>query len=311
MTLQQLRYFCEIAAHDWNISKAAKFLNTSQPGVSRQMHFLEKELDTVIFKRRKNRIVGVTAVGSIALAKAQRIIRESTSLKLLASHFDERGGNAIKIAATYSQARYVLPRVVKEFVRTHPGIEIFLKQGVPAELAQLVERGDADLSVSSMPPTIPENVVILRCAVVERIAVVPVNHPLARLRKITLEQIAKYPVITYDGAFIGRSAVLGAFERAGLALKIAISATDTDVMKAYAAQGLGVAIISAVAWDARSDKALRAIQVSDLFGQDTVYICIRRHTHLRRSVREFIATLAPQIDPASIAEAIYGTAIEL
>jgi LysR family transcriptional regulator, cys regulon transcriptional activator len=311
MTLQQLRYFCEIAAHDWNISKAAKSLHTSQPGMSRQMQALEKELGTVIFLRRKKRIVGVTAVGSIALAKAQRIIRESTNLKLLGGHFDKKGGNTIKIAATYTQARYVLPRVVRDFVRSHPDMEIFLKQGLPSELAELVERGDADLSLSSMPPTVPENVVILRCAAVERIAVVPAGHPLARSRKLTLEQIAKFPIITYDSAYIGRSAVLGAFERAGLAPKIAISAVDADVMKAYVAQGLGVAIISAVAWGTADDKALRAIQVSDLFGQDTIYICLRRHQHLRRPVREFIAAFAPQIEESSIAEAIYGTAIEL
>jgi LysR family transcriptional regulator, cys regulon transcriptional activator len=311
MTLQQLRYFCEIAAHDWNISKAAKSLHTSQPGMSRQMQSLEKELGTVIFVRRKKRIVGVTAVGSIALAKAQRIIRETGNLKLLANHFDKRGGNAIKVATTYAQARYVLPRVLKDFMRVHPEIEIFLKQGVPSDLAASVERGDADLSVSSMPPTVPENVVMLRCAVVERIVVVPAGHPLARSRKLTLERIAEFPIITYDSADIGRSAVLGAFERAGLAPKIAISTADTDVMKAHVAQGLGVAIISAVAWEESADKSLRAVQVSDLFGQDTIYICLRRHTHLRRAVREFIAALAPHIDPTSIAEAIYGTAIEL
>jgi LysR family cys regulon transcriptional activator len=311
MTLQQLRYFCEIAAHDWNISKAAKSLHTSQPGVSRQMRALEKEVGTVIFARRKNRIVGVTAVGSIALAKAQRIIRESINLKLLGDHFDKRGGNAIKVGATHAQARYVLPAVVKAFARTHPDVEIYLKQGVPSDLAKLVERGDADLSVSSMPPAVPENIVMLPCAVVERVAIMPVGHPLARSRKLTLEQLAKFPIITYDGAYIGRSAVLGAFERAGLAPKIAISAMDTDVMKACAVQGLGVAIMSKVAWDPASDRNLRAVEVSDLFGQDTIYLCLRRVTHLRRAVREFIAMLAPQIDAASIAEAIYGTAIEL
>jgi LysR family cys regulon transcriptional activator len=311
VTLQQLRYLCEIAAHDWNISKAAKFLHTSQPGMSRQIQSLEKELGTIIFVRRKKRILGVTAVGSIALAKAQRIIRESTNLKLLADHFDKKGGNTIKIAATHSQARDVLPGVIKKFVRTRPDIEIYLKQGTPSDLAELVERREVDLSISSMPSTVPENVVILRCAVIDRFAIMPVAHPLARLRKLTLEQIAKFPIITYDSAYIGRSAVLGAFERAGLTPKIALSATDADVMKAYAAQGMGIAIISAVAPDTGADKGLRAIQVSEHFGQDTIYICVRRHTHMRRVVREFISAFAPSIDAASIAEAIYGTAIEL
>jgi LysR family cys regulon transcriptional activator len=306
MTLQQLRYFCEIAAREWNISKAARTLNTSQPGVSRQMQFLEDELGVAIFARRNHRIIGVTDAGSVALSIAQRIVSESESLKTLRSRLDESGANTLTIAATHTQARYVLPTVVKRFTESRPEIEVFLQQGVPSKLARLVDRGDADISVSTMPPVVPEDVVMLPCIVVERIAVVPADHPLAASRRITLEDIAKFPIITYDTAFIGRSAVLGAFDRAGLSPKVAISAVDTDVMKAYAEQGLGVAIISEVAFDPAIDRNLRAIPVSDIFGRDSIYIGLRRFTHLRRIVREFINVYAPEVDLAGVARAING-----
>lgn len=306
MTLQQLRYFCEISARDWNISKAARSLNTSQPGISRQMQFLEEELGITIFARHNNRIIGVTDAGAAALSIAQRIVGEADGLKTLRSRLDEGGTNTLTIAATHTQARYVLPAVVKAFTKGRPDIEVFLQQGVPSKLARLVQRGDADISVSTMPPVVPEDVVLLPCVIVERVAVMPVDHPLAALRALTLEDIAKYPIITYDTAFIGRSAVLGAFERAGLSPKVAISAVDTDVMKAYAEQGLGIAIISEVAFDPNIDRSLRAIPVSDIFGRDTIYIGLRRFTHLRRLVREFISTFAPDLDLTGVLRAING-----
>jgi LysR family cys regulon transcriptional activator len=306
MTLQQLRYFCEIAARDWNISKAARSLNTSQPGISRQMQFLEEELGITIFARRNHRITGVTDAGAIALSIAQRVLGESNSLKTLRAKLDEGGTNTLTIAATHTQARYVLPVVVKEFTKGRPDIEVFLQQGVPSKVARLVERRDADLSVSTMPPEVPDDVVMLPCVVVERVAVMPANHPLAALRSLTIQDIARYPIITYDTSFIGREAVLGAFERAGLSPRVAISAVDTDVMKAYAEQGLGIAIISEVAFDREIDRNLCAIPVSDIFGRDTIYIGLRRFTHLRRLVREFIGVFAPDLDLPAALRAING-----
>jgi LysR family cys regulon transcriptional activator len=310
MTLQQLRYFCEIAARDWNISKAARSLNTSQPGISRQMQFLEDELGTTIFARRNNRIIGVTEAGSVALSIARRIIGEAESLKTFLSRLDEGKPRTLTVAATHTQARYVLPTVVKQFVQARPDVEVFLQQGVPSQLARLVQQGDADISISTMPPVVPEDVVMLPSLVVARIAVMPADHPLAGADTLTLEQIAQFPIITYDSAFIGRSAVLGTFDRAGLVPKVAISAVDTDVMKAYAAQGLGIAIISEVAFDPAADRNLRAIPVSNILGQDTIYIGLRRFTHVRRLVREFIGVFAPDLELYTISRAVNGELAE-
>jgi LysR family transcriptional regulator, cys regulon transcriptional activator len=308
MTLQQLRYFCEIAASDWNISKASRTLNTSQPGISRQMQALEQDLGITLFVRRSNRIVGVTDLGNLALATAKRIVGEADGLKTLRSRFDEGVSAKITIAATHTQARHALPPIIKQYAKLNPGVEVFLQQGVPSKLARLVDSREADISISTMPPVLPDDVVLIPCSVSKRVAVMPSDHPLAKSANLSLAQIAQFPIITYDGAFIGRSVVLSIFEKAGLAPNVVISAVDTDIMKAYAAQGLGIAIMSDVAFDETIDRGLSAITVDKILGEDTIYIGLRRFTHLRRAVREFITLLVPEIDLASVAHAVNGTA---
>jgi LysR family cys regulon transcriptional activator len=177
MTLRQLEYFCEIANNGWNISRAAKSLNTSQPGISRQMQAVEDELGVVLFVREKNRIIGVTEPGQVALTIAQRILRDFSNLKRLRNEFDEADDGVLKIAATHTQARYVIPKVLKTFTQTHPKTELVLRQGTPTDLVRLVAAGVSDFSVSTLPLEVPESVVMLPCFAVDRVAVVPASHP--------------------------------------------------------------------------------------------------------------------------------------
>lgn len=309
MTLQQLRYLCEIAARDWNISKAARALHTSQPGISRQMQSLEQELGIAIFTRHNNRIAGVTEMGRLALTMAQRIVSESDELRSIRNHFDTGASRSIKIAATHTQARYALPSVVKQFTARHPGVEVSLLQGVPLALAKFVSSQEADISVSTEPADVPEDVVMIPLLVVKRLAIMPRTHPLAKHEKLTLKELSQYPIITYANAFVGRSMVLSAFEKEGLVPNVVISAVDTDIMKAYAAQGMGIAIMSEVAYNEVADRGLRAICVSEVLGEDTVCLGLRRFALIRPLVAEFIAMLAPGLDEATLARAVYGRQI--
>lgn len=304
MTLQQLRYLCEIAAQGWNISQAAKSLHTSQPGMSRQMHALETELGVRVFSRRRNRVVGLTGPGRTALALAQRIVTDSAKLKMLAGDGAHGPGGSLTVAATHAQARYVLPEAVKRFTRAHPEVQLYLKQGIPAELVRFVANGEADISVSTMPARLPEDVVMLPFSEIGRIVVVPRRHPLLKSRRVTLAQIARYPLITYDETFPLRESILSTFERAGLSPKVVINAVDTDVMKTYTAAGLGVAIVSEVAFSARHDRELRALPVGDLLGSDKIYLGVRRHTYLRSFAYDFVRLFAPHVTAADLSKAV-------
>jgi len=304
LTLQQLRYLCEIANQGWNISQASKALHTSQPGMSRQMHALEQELGFRIFARRRNRIVGLTEPGRAALALAQRMLGDAARLRTLANDDAAEEGGSLTVAATHTQARYVLPDAVKRFTRVHPEVQLYLKQGIPAELVRLVANGEADISVCGMPTRLPEDVAMLPCFEMARIVLAPRNHPLFALRKVTLEHIARYPLITYDETFGMRGSVLGRFERAGLKPKVVINAVDTDVMKTYTAAGLGIAIVAAVAYSGRDDRELGALRAGELLGSDTIYLGVRRQTYLRRFVYEFVRLFAPRLTAEEFSKAL-------
>jgi LysR family transcriptional regulator, cys regulon transcriptional activator len=304
LTLQQLRYFCEVAAQGWNISQAAKALHTSQPGMSRQMHALEEELGVRLFTRRGNRIVGLTEPGRAALAMAQRMLGDAAKLRMLGSDYADEAGGSLTVSATHTQARYLLPEAVKRFTRAHPQVQLYLKQGIPAELVKLVAQGEADILVSAMPATLPEEVVMLPCFTAERVVVVPPGHPLLGAKRLTLGAIARFPLITYDTTFASRRELLKAFERAGLEPKVVINAVDTDVMKTYTAAGLGIAIVSAVAFNARADRGLRALPVSHLLGCDTIYLGLRRHAYVRGFVFDFIRLVAPRLSAEVVAKAV-------
>src|SRR5688572_28722796 len=107
MTLQQLRAICEIAANDFNASRAALAMHASQPAVSKMLATLESELGAEIFIRARGRIAGLTEFGANVLTLAKRMVHDGKSLSdMAADSFNESAG-ALRIAATHLLARHM------------------------------------------------------------------------------------------------------------------------------------------------------------------------------------------------------------
>jgi LysR family cys regulon transcriptional activator len=136
--------------------------------------------------------------------------------------------------------------------------------------------------------------------------VVPAKHPLLRRKPLTLEALARYPIVTYDFAFANRSLVQKAFESRGLAPQIVLSAQDSDVIKTYVELGLGVGILAKMAFDAQRDRSLRAIDASHLFESSTTHLGIKRGAYLRRYAYDFIETFAPQLPRPLVERVVQG-----
>src|SRR5690606_12917040 len=127
MKLQQLRYVAEIVKQGNHLSAAADALNTSQPGVSRQIQLLESELGVEIFQRTRNRIIGLTEPGEHVLAIAKRVTADIAALKSLKADLESADTGRMVIATTHTQARYVLPNIVVNFIKRYPKVELILK----------------------------------------------------------------------------------------------------------------------------------------------------------------------------------------
>ncbi|MBK7898660.1 MAG: CysB family HTH-type transcriptional regulator [Azonexus sp.] len=309
MKLQQLRYIVEIERRGLNVSEAAEALFTSQPGISKQVRLLEDELGVVIFERSGKRFTGVTEPGRIVLDIAGRILKEAENLRRAGEEFAGGGSGRLVLAATHTQARYALPVVVRDFVAQHPTVKLEMHQGSPTQIAEWVVSGEADLGIATEALGQYEQLVSLPVRQWSHCVVVPEGHALIG-RPLTLPDLARWPLITYDTAFTGRSRINRAFERVGLTPNIALTALDADVIKTYVSLGLGLGIVSALAYDPQRDAGLVALDGSHLFESNTTRLALRRGTYLRGYDYDFIGLFAPHLTRKVVEMAMLGGGAE-
>ena len=304
MKLQQLRYLCEIARRDLSVSAAAEALFTSQPGVSKQLKSLEEELGIEIFVRNGKRLVSITEPGRAVIAIAERMLADAANLKRAGEDFAGEKIGTLTIATTHTQARYALPKAVAAFKRRYPKVQLFIHQGNPTQICDQVAQGEADVCVATEQVAEHPGLVALPCFQWNRCIVVPPKHPLLKVEPLTLDAVAKYPIVTYDFAYANRSVVNRAFEQRGLTPQVVLTAFDADVIKTYVELGLGVGIMAAMAFDAKRDRQLRAIDASHLFPSSTTRLGIKRGAYLRRYAYDFIELFAPNLSRGLVEEAV-------
>ncbi len=287
MNLHQLRFVREAVRQNFNLTEAAKALFTSQPGVSKAIIELEEELGIDIFTRHGKRIRGLTEPGKAVLASVELIMQEVDGLKRI-------------------QARYSLPKVVHAFTQKFPKVKLSLLQGNPRQIAEMVLKDQADLAIATESIADIDGLVSIPCYQWEHLLVAPPEHPLLKSSSITLEEIAAYPLITYDSAFSGRAKIDHAFNLRGLHPQILLEAIDADVIKTYVELGLGVGIIAGMAYDAERDTGLRALSVGHLFGTNVSRVALRRGAYLRSYVYTFLELLTPGLNRKMIDQVMSG-----
>lgn len=295
MKLQQLRYIWEVAHHDLNVSATAQSLYTSQPGISKQIRLLEDELGVEIFARSGKHLTHVTPAGQTIVDQAGEILRKVESIKQVAQEFSNEKRGSLSIATTHTQARYALPPVIGEFISRYPEVSLQLHQGSPIQIAELAADGDVDFAIATEGLELFSDLVMMPCYNWNRCIVVPRNHPLTRVKELTLADVAEHPIVTYVFGFTGRSKLDDAFSDQGLAPKVVFTATDADVIKTYVRLGLGIGIIARMAFDEHQDAGLVALNANHLFDASTTMIGCRRGTFLRGYMYDFIELFAPHL----------------
>jgi len=306
MNLQQLRYVFEVARSGLNVSEAAAALHTSQPGVSKQIRLLEEELGVDVFVRQGKRLTAVTDPGREVLKIAERLLRDLDNLRSVGQEFGAEEEGTLTLATTHTQARYVLPPIVREFMRRHPNVRVSLRQGSPTQVCDTVLAGEADIAIATEAIAEHDELVMLPCYQWNRCVIAPPDHPILKARPLTLEAIAKYPLVTYDFAFTGRSQINKAFAARGLTPNVALTAIDADIIKTYVALGLGIGIVAYMAFDPVADKGLRAVDAAHLFESATTRLGIRRNAWLRGYAYTFIELFAPHLTRRMVQSALAG-----
>jgi LysR family cys regulon transcriptional activator len=297
MKLQQLKYILEVAKHDLNVSATALSLYTSQPGISKQIRLLEDELGVEVFARSGKHLTRITPAGEAILEISADILQKVESIKKVSQEFSDERKGSLSIATTHTQARYALPLAITKFIKSYPDVSLHMQQGTPMQISEMAASGKVDFAIATEALSHFSDLIMMPCYRWNRSVVVPKDHPLAQVSVLTLEDIAKYSLVTYVFGFTGRSKLDDAFKQKGLDPKVVFTAVDSDVIKAYVRLNLGVGIIASMAFDPQVDTDLVALDASHLFESSTTQIGFRKGTFLRGYMYEFINLFAPHLTP--------------
>ncbi|MXP56192.1 HTH-type transcriptional regulator CysB [Pantoea sp. Mhis] len=295
MKLQQLRYIIEVVNHNLNVSSTAEGLYTSQPGISKQIRMLEDELGVQIFTRSGKHLTQVTPAGEKIIQIAREVLFKVDAIKSIAGEHTKPDRGTLYVATTHTQARYALPKVIKNFIKRYPNVSLHMHQGSPKQIAEAVSNGNADFVIATEALHLYDDLIMLTCYHWNRAVIVTTDHPLASKTQVTIEELADFPLITYTFGFTGRSELDAAFNRAGLTPRIAFTATDADVIKTYVRLGLGVGVIANMAIDSISDPDLICIKASEIFTNSTTKIGFKRTMFLRSYMYDFIHIFSPHL----------------
>jgi len=300
MNFQQLRIIREAARCNFNLTEVGTALFTSQSGVSKHIKDLEDELGVELFVRKGKRLLGLTDPGRELLQIVERILLDANNIRNMVEQYSSRDEGQLTVAATHTQARYSLPGVITGFKKTFPRVHLKLHQAGPGEIVNMLLSGDADIGVATEALHDVTRLDSFPYYTWHHGVIVPAGHPLEKLYKLTLQELAKYPIVTYHEGLTGRARIDRSFAEAGLAPDIVMSALDADVIKTYVETGMGIGIIASMAFNPQKDTDLRLLKSEHLFGANTTYIALRRGHYLRSFAYRFIELCSPALSEAAI-----------
>ena len=314
MNLHQFRFVQEAARRNLNLTEAAKALHTSQPGVSKAIIELEEELGIEIFARHGKRLKRITEPGQHVLKSIELIMSEVGNLKRIGEQYSNQDSGTLSIATTHTQARYVLPERVAALRAAYPKVNISMHQGAPGQVARMLIDDVAEIGIATESLADYAELVTLPCYEWQHMLVLPADHPLAKKEHITLQDVAKEPLITYHPSFTGRTKIDLAFAHAHLEPRIALEAIDSDVIKTYVRLGLGVGIAAEMAvQDIVEDCAnnggkggLVTRPAGQLFGKNIARVAFKRSAYLRNFVYTFAELLSNRLSRDLIIKAMNG-----
>jgi DNA-binding transcriptional LysR family regulator len=197
MELRHLRYFVSVA-EALNFTKAAARLRVAQPALSRQVADLEDELGVDLLKRTSHGVV-LTAEGKLFLEQArailQRVDESVTRVRALArGEFGE-----LQVGYVPPLDLHMLPRALAEFQKTTPGVKVVLHDRGTDELCDELRNGRLHLALMMQPSE--ESIMGIEFEEIGRypffVAMAPA-HPLTRMKAISLEMLAKQPLVVLD-----------------------------------------------------------------------------------------------------------------
>jgi len=304
MTLTQFKYLLSIVDNKLNITKAAESSNTSQPGISKQIKLLEDELGAFIFARKGKKITALTSFGEEVVWYAKKILQDVDNIKLLSNQISDVDEGVLTLATTSAQARYILPEVIQVFKDDFPKVKLELKLGSSEQIREMVIKNEVDLAIATDLEGVSGDLVLLPAYHWFNAIIAPLDHPIKKdLKKLTIRRLAKEPLVTYAFSVGPDTSFTETFNKKNLIPNIVFAARDADIIKTYVKMGMGIGVISGMAYECDDHEDFIAVSGENIFPKCTTYFGFRRGMILSRYAISFINLFAEHLNPKLIMKA--------
>jgi len=286
MTFHQLEIFAAVAEQA-SITQAARKIRISQPSVSKQLRFLERECGLKLYVKA-GRGIKITEQGRLLQSAAQPILQQMEELRAsFLNHVADAPTVALRVGSTPSPGAFFLPGVLKSFVKIHPTIHPTLRTGYPDAIKAMVLDGDVDVAVTTIAPAHPE-IVQEPIASEEILAIVSAKHPLAAKKKLNDSELGKVPfIMTTDGR------IADEIKKIGLRLNVVIWCDSVELKKAAVEAGLGVGLFYRGSAEAGLRQGyFKSLEIPKLKNiKIACYVLYRRGTHLSTNLSSLLSLL--------------------
>ncbi len=287
--LKELRAFC-VTYQEGNMSKASEILFASQPTISLQIKKLESELQTKLFERHGPKLK-ITTEGEILYQIAVPLVQGIDHIK---EEFISQQSNLVSgeltIAAEESTILYTLQEPINTFVKKYPGIRLKISNVTGMSGREQVLADDVDLAVSSMLDN-PNNLDYSPFVSYPTVLITPLNHPLTKLKKVTIKNIGEYGLILPPSEFSSWRLVKMIFNLNGVSFNVALEAGGWEVVKKFVAKGLGVSVVTSICITEDDGGKFTTIPLENIFPNRKYGVVTRKRKIISSPAQSFIDIL--------------------
>ena len=289
LSLRQLEHLLAVIDCNMSVSNAAIKLGVAQSAVSRSIIMIERNCGKQLFLRRGRRFAGQTEFCRVLVAAARDVTGRMRNLRRRAARAvaGEFAGE-LRIGSTHLQMRYFMPAVMRRIKSQLPGVNLIVSQALPHTLVDQVLSRSIDACVCSEEIVQQHGLSTVHLYSWNRLLIAPPGDKAIRAKQLTLEQLADMPLITYIPGITGRFMFDAAFARRKLTPNVVIAAADSDVIKEFVRNGLGVGVIASIAYDPEIDRDFEVRSVKHLFNEMKTRIAYRSDYQMTPVFEKFI-----------------------
>lgn len=307
--LKELRAFC-VTRQEGSMTKASEILYSSQPTISLHIKLLEKTLGVSLFGRH-GPCLKLTTEGEILYDIVSPLVQGIDGIKKnFTASYNNLSTGELTIAAETSTILRTLQKSLKIFAHDYPGVRLKLANVTGYEARNLILSGEADLAISSLLD-IPKNLTSVPLVSYPSVLIMPKNHPLTELPKVTLKDIGRYGMILPPSSYSSYRLVKMVFALNAASFTIALEAGGWEVIKKYVGLGVGVSIATEICVTAADRENFAIVNLDEFFPARKYGIVTKAENTLSAPAQKFIEILSDEYHGISPKRNIYNHPIKV